>query len=141
MVIGQSPPTTSGVVVISGSESFGPASDFPILTGIVAVGPQPESFTTGLTTIFESAAVVGLSESGLLTQAPALEVFSTALTTVFDFQLDLEILPTNVTTSGVTIMTFGLGIGTIPIPFIGPFVINARIFPVSPEVSTITPGD
>ena len=141
MVIGQSPPTTSGVVIIFGSESFGPASDFPILAGLVASAPQSESFSTGLTTIVEPAVVGGLAEAGLQPQAPALEVFSTALATVFDSQLDLEILPTNVTTSGITIMTFGLGIGQVPIPFIGPFVINFRIFPVPPEVSTLTPGD
>lgn len=33
-MLGQSPPTTSGIVVISGSNNFGPGSDFPVFSSI-----------------------------------------------------------------------------------------------------------
>jgi len=131
MSLPQSPPTTSGIVVISGSNSFSRAtSDFPVIQNLF------------------------LTSAGTRDQITLFNSF------VLDLDLDLEVISTDVTTSGIVILNYALDIG---IPFIVPVVIDERIFPFSPvsgvrlfpetvisgvrifpvlpQFATLTPGD
>lgn len=126
MVLKQSPPTTSGIIVISGTNLFdSQTSDFPIVSHIIVLDPTP----------------VAVTISGVLNFAPTPEA-------------DIEILSTSVTTSGIVVMNFSPDL--VGAPFVVPIVGNVRlfpvfagifpeqdrrIFPVLPQFSILTPGD
>ncbi len=127
MVLRQSPPTTSGVIVISGTNSFNrQTSDFPVPSRLISEFLPPSEVTT---------------LSGVLNFTPKPDD-------------DIEILSTNVTTSGIVVMNFSPNL--IGEEFVPPAVGNARIFPVFagifpeqdrrifpvlPQFSILTPGD
>ncbi len=123
MALGQSPPTTSGIIVISGSDFFDPqTSDLPIATGSI------ESSTKRGTGI----GVLG---------------------TVLDLTSGVKIRSTPVTTSGIVVIDIFIGAGEVfVVPVVGNVRLfpifqgvfpeqDRRIFPVLPQFSTLTPGD
>lgn len=164
---GQSPPTTSGITIISGSNNFNVLnSDFPVVTGgviqefTILVPPEENRpfliSTLDVTLLDESFPVaLTLTQSELLNQVTLIGGFIPDLTD------DVSITSTTVTTSGITILEFFPGAGLPEVPFIPPTVLNARlfpifstaefvrtfpeenrrIFPVLPQFSTLTPGD
>ena len=88
----QSPPTTSGIVVISGSNLFDrETSDFPVIQNLL------------------------LTSAGTRDQITLFNNF------VLDLDLDLEVISTDVTTSGIVILNYIVDIG---IPFVVPIVID-----------------
>ena len=132
MILGSSPPTTSGIVVITGTNFSAADAEFPVVTGKI-------------TPI-------------ILDLAPTL-IYSESF--VPDHTADIKIEQTKVTTSGIVVVEIFPGAGAAPAPFVPPVVINERIFPifkgtnfertfpeenqrifpVLPQFSTITPGD
>ena len=99
----QSPPTTSGIVVISGSQNFDALlSDFPMPGGLYRISMPTES---------------RYRKTGIITtvlHAPD--------------NVDITVGASSVTTSGIVVFEFYPGAGA---PYIIPFVINARLFPIS----------
>jgi len=151
MALGQSPPTTSGLVVISGSDFFDPqTSDLPIVTGPIQPnrrrGAKPVEGTVVFDDFFDLVFQGTVSTAGRRAAFPV-----TGL--VLDLTSDTEIRSTPVTTSGVVVMDIFTGAGTV---FVAPVVGNARVFPIFqgafpeqdrrvfprlPQSSTLTPGD
>lgn len=156
MGLPQSPPTTSGIVVITGSNFFDPqSSDFPIVRGQVTssavtrlnvTGAQVFStefsdlVRAGFLTSFE---VVGLNliaaqifstefsdlvRTGFLTVVgPSIGQEEPPASTVGRVLSPTPITQTTVTTSGIVIMdTFVIAAEE----FVIPIVINERIYPV-----------
>ena len=154
MALGQSPPTTSGLVVITGSHFFDPqSSDFPVVVATVdrvdkrGAGPVLASVTfDDLFDLVRTASVISVDKRGIPDTAPALGV-------VLTIGADIEIRSTPVTTSGVVIMEMFTGVGGV---FVVPVVGNIRVFPIFqgvfpeqdrrvfprlPQSSILTPGD
>jgi len=152
MALGQSPPTTSGLVVISGSNNFdSQTSDFPVVVGIVdRVEKRGVAAGLGGTVTFDdffddvhTGGIISVDKRGA----------SPVLGTVLDLTSDIEIRSTPVTTSGIVVMDMFIGAGVV---FVIPVVGNVRIFPIFqgafpeqdrrvfprlPQSSTLTPGD
>lgn len=148
----QSPPTTSGIVVISGSAGFDLlSSDFPVLQGFVKVEPLP-AVVLGSDPETTSDLFMGLGRSSGLSRVIYTEA-SSVNGFVPDQTLDYDITKTTVTTSGIVIFDLFPGAGEeYIVPVVGnvrlfPEAIrvyppyNVRIFPLLPQFSTITPGD
>ncbi len=152
MALGQSPPTTSGIIVITGSNSFDPqTSDYPVVVGIIETaikkGAEP---VIGTVTFDDFANLVFV---GTVISVDKLGTAAPVLGSVLDLTSDVEIRTTPVTTSGIVVMDMFIGAGAV---FVVPVVGNARIFPVFagvfpqqdrrifpvlPQFSTLTPGD
>jgi hypothetical protein len=160
-VVGQSPPTVSGVVIISGSNNFDAhASDFPVVVGSVT-----ESVTYVTDPPFSTSSAVDAYASSL-----PIPLFVTDFAVdidipagfIPDFDDDVDIRSTPVTTSGIVVVDIFPGAGiTGPPPYVPPVYFNVRvfpdtstdlfirvfpeeglrIFPVLPQFSTLTPGD
>ena len=154
MGLGQSPPTTSGIIIISGSNFFDPqTSDFPVIVALPETsrrkqaGPviaTPPVFDAFLNLVVGSAVAATPSGPKRVEDVKAV---------VLDLTSDIGIRSTPVTTSGIVIMDMFFGAGGV---FISPIVGNARIFPVFagifpeqdrrifpvlPQFSILTPGD
>ncbi len=153
MTLPQSPPTTSGIVVITGSNSFDPqSSDFPIVRGTVSgvgradinvIGAGGDDFITAVSglpgTIISSGRtqvnVIGssvfsteisdLGFPGTITNTGRTDV--NLLGRVLTIRFDVDVTQTTITTSGVVVMDMFVGAGEI---FVVPAVGNVRIFPV-----------
>ena len=150
MALGQSPPTTSGLVVITGSNSFDPqTSDFPVVIGIVESSGRKDNTVVGAPPVFDD--FFDLARVGLATTVGRKD--SISLGVVLEISSDVKIRSTPVTTSGVVIMDMFIGAGSV---FVVPVVGNARIFPIFqgvfpeqdrrvfprlPQSSILTPGD
>ncbi len=151
MALPQSPPTTSGIVVISGSDFFDPqSSDFPIVRGTVSGTGRKGIEILGVPPVFDAFADLVVGGGQILTSSPRA---STVLGRVLRINQDIEIRSTPVTASGIVVMDMFVGAGAV---FIVPIVGNVRIFPVFqgvfpeqdrrifpvlPQFSTLTPGD
>lgn len=166
-MFGQSPPTTSGVVIISGSNGFDPiTSDFGVvvatITDFAEDSPIPTSdipFIINDPNHPSTGATVTIS--GLLVTTFDEIVFEPIAGFVPDFEDDVGIISTPVTTSGVVIMDIFPGAGAGEIPFVPPIYLNERLFPINstplfvrvfpeegrrifptlPQDATLTPGD
>ncbi len=150
MALGQSPPTTSGIVVITGSNSFDPqSSDYPVVVGIIETaikkGAEP---VVGTVTFDDFANLVFV---GTVISVDKLGTAAPVLGSVLDLTSDVEIRTTPVTTSGIVVMDMFIG-AVFVVPVVGNtrlFPIfqgvfpeqDRRIFPVLPQFSTLTPGD
>jgi len=150
MALGQSPPTTSGIVVITGSNSFDPqSSDYPVVVGIIETaikkGAEP---IVGTVTFDDFANLVFV---GTVISVDKLGTAAPVLGSVLDLTSDVEIRTTPVTTSGIVVMDMFIG-AVFVVPVVGNtrlFPIfqgvfpeqDRRIFPVLPQFSTLTPGD
>jgi len=153
MALGQSPPTTSGLVVISGSDFFDPqTSDFPVVTAVLVPSTKKRAevevvghvvFDDFFDDVFQ-ATIISVEKRG--SSAPVLGA-------VLDLTSDIEIRSTPVTTSGIVVMDMFIGAGVL---FVVPAVGNTRLFPIFegvfpeqdrrvfprlPQSSTLTPGD
>lgn len=141
----QNPPTTSGVVIISGSYGFAPGtSDFPVELGrIVTIGHEYVSNPPAVPVFRAIDTLPLVSISGL----PNYDIYPYPATIVtlghdyltypvvsspfnsidFVFPDDHYIETTPTATSGICIWSFypGAGVG-----FVVPLVINARLFPI-----------
>lgn len=165
MALRQRPPTTSGIVVLSGSEMFGLSGDFPVVQGLVfnsfpvADGPtqlimssSPQTVQNAFFSNFPSPLVFVTPEEGAEGERQA----NYQLATVLRVGIDTNITSTNVTTSGIVLLDIYPGAGVEEAPWVPPVVINARLFPlyqgpfpehnlriypVLPQYSTLTPGD
>jgi len=153
MALGQSPPTTSGLVVVSGSDFFDPqTSDFPIVTGGLEAFEKKERGLAIGAVVFDDFfdSVAGGGFATFFDKRAASILFDGA---VLDIDEDVEIRSTPVTTSGVVIMDMFIGAGVV---FVVPVVGNTRLFPIFegvfpeqdrrvfprlPQSSTLTPGD
>ena len=148
MTLPQSPPTTSGIVIISGSNSFDPqSSDFPITRGSISVGRTGiEVVGAGgeeLATVSGLAGTVTVGRTGIEVIGAGGEEFATisglagfvtvgrtgieVAGHVLGIPEDIGITSTEITTSGVVIMDMFVGAGEV---FIVPIVINERLFPI-----------
>ncbi len=153
MALPQSPPTTSGIVVITGSNSFdSQSSDFPIVRGTVVavgradvnvIGAGGEDFIPAVSglpgTIISSGRtdvnVIGsqvfstevsdLGFSGTIIKSGRTDV--DVLGRVLTIRFDVDVTQTTVTTSGIVVMDIFVGAGEV---FLVPAVGNVRIFPV-----------
>ncbi len=150
MALGQSPPTTSGIVVITGSNSFDPqSSDYPVVVGIIETAIKKGAETVVGTVTFDDFA--NLVFAGPVISVDKLGTASPILGSVLDLTSDVEIRTTPVTTSGIVVMDMFIG-AVFVVPVVGNtrlFPIfqgvfpeqDRRIFPVLPQFSTLTPGD
>ena len=167
MSLFNSPPTTSGVVVLSGSNFFDLSGDFPVVPGlfidsdatanntprentflILDTSPQDTSDT------FDTLILKQLTQLDPSEQQPRSGEIQA---TVLRINEDIGISENLTTTSGIVILDIFTGAGTPQEPFVPPVVINerlfprfqgalispppGRIFPVLPQSSTLTPGD
>jgi hypothetical protein len=155
-MVGQSPPTTSGVVVISGSNNFGVGSDFPafvltVLDNYIAdpfddmivndvTSPPPsfgnlEMLDNYIADPFDDMIVNDVSSPPPTFSMEMIEDYITVLdVTPFTFapsEDNIKITSTNVTTSGIVIIDMFPGAGAGFIPFVPPVFLNQRIFPVT----------
>jgi hypothetical protein len=165
MALNTSPPTTSGVVVLSGSNFFSPtSSDFPVIRNLLfkptaeanpsppVIGVLNQSAQTN-TNNFGSTAV-----GGLIVVVPGyVQRGDPMFAKILRIGNDTRIRQTPVTTSGVVILDIFPDAGEEAEVFVPPVVINARIyplyqgpipspatgriFPLLPQFSTLTPGD
>jgi hypothetical protein len=168
MALNTSPPLTSGVVVLSGSEFFNPlaGSDFPVIKMALLDGQSlsSDAVLSDSTFILTKAPDVISTAVGsytvknlLISNAPPAEDNVEVFAKVIRITQDIRIRSTPVTTSGVVILDMfpdAEGEGEV---FVPPVVINARIyplyqgpipspaagriFPLLPQFSTLTPGD
>jgi len=150
MALGQSPPTTSGIVVITGSNSFDPqSSDYPVVVGIIETAIKKGAETVVGTVTFDDFA--NLVFAGPVISVDKLGTAAPILGSVLDLTSDVEIRTTPVTTSGIVVMDMFIG-AVFVVPVVGNtrlFPIfqgvfpeqDRRIFPVLPQFSTLTPGD
>jgi len=150
MALGQSPPTTSGIVVITGSNSFDPqSSDYPVVVGIVEIAIKKGAEPVVGTVTFDDFA--NLVFAGTVISVDKLGTAAPVLGSVLDLTSDVEIRTTPVTTSGIVVMDMFIG-AVFVVPVVGNtrlFPIfqgvfpeqDRRIFPVLPQFSTLTPGD
>jgi hypothetical protein len=158
MPLPQSPPTTSGIVVLSGSNLFDPqASDFPVIAG-TAIMPDDSSLprvlglggqdiTDGFPAIIgiapASTAELPTVKGFVLTTQQFTALSPTIIGIVLPFELptavdgvvldvkqDVGVTSTEVTTSGIVIFDMFPGAGVPEVPFVPPVVINARLFPL-----------
>jgi hypothetical protein len=154
----QSPPTTSGIVVISGSEGFDLlGSDFPVAQ-VRFSNPLPTEEQVGTFSAADGIAIrdlaLEISATAAFTQLLPAEVEFQVRS--FDLQDDIGLQISPPTTSGIQIIEFYPGAGAAELPFVPPIVGNVRIFPVYehtipeenvriyprlPQFSTLTPGD
>lgn len=141
----QLPPTTSGIVIISGSYGFDPdLSDFPItLSNLVSTGRDYTSDILMSFRVTDSHALTVISglpnydlypyPAQLVTtgrdylDSDDLIVSSPFNSLDFVFPDDQSIETTPTTTSGIVLWSFFPGAG---VAFVVPFVINARLFPI-----------
>ena len=126
-----SPPTVSGLVLVSGSQNFDvTTSDFPVLRNMQLVQSSVNAPLLAMSKAAEDITQISqaLGKPMTLQLTPVLEPQLSLSSIVVGFPLDMNIIDTEVTTSGVVIleMYFGAGVAYIP-----PIVIDARIFPVS----------
>jgi len=156
MSLPQSPPTTSGIVILSGSNFFDPeSSDFPVIRGNVTAPDKGMSLKgTGgqdITDLFLSSASGGFSgkiaspakiqlslKGAVLDPADAIYIVGKITPPqkatqglslagfIPDIGEDVGITSTEVTTSGIVIMEMFPGAGE---SFVPPVVVNARTFP------------
>jgi len=150
MALGQSPPTTSGIVVITGSNSFDPqSSDYPVVVGIIETAIKKGAEPVVGTVTFDDFA--NLVFAGTVISVDKLGTAAPVLGSVLDLTSDVEIRTTPVTTSGIVVMDMFIG-AVFVVPVVGNtrlFPIfqgvfpeqDRRIFPVLPQFSTLTPGD
>ena len=153
MGLPQSPPTTSGIVVLSGSNFFDPqTSDFPIVAGTIqSSGRRGASPIIGTPPVFDD--FFDLVVPGGRIQSSGRKGAISVVGAVLTLTSDVEIRSTPVTTSGVVVMDMFIGAGEI---FVVPAVGNVRLFPIFqgafpeqdrrvfprlPQSSTLTPGD
>jgi hypothetical protein len=159
-MVGQSPPTTSGIVIISGSNNFGVGSDFPVFVLTLDLSPALGVFPDVLDMPVNDATSSPLGFGNLkmldnyiaeiqddmiadfdpADQPPSfsLEIIEDYIN-IFDvtpFQFapsddSIKITSTNVTTSGIVILDLFPGAGEGFIPFVPPVFLNKRIFPVT----------
>lgn len=150
MALGQSPPTTSGIVVITGSNSFDPqSSDYPVVVGIIEAAIKKGAEPVVGTVTFDDFA--NLVFAGTVISVDKLGTAAPVLGSVLDLTSDVKIRTTPVTTSGIVVMDMFIG-AVFVVPVVGNtrlFPIfqgvfpeqDRRIFPVLPQFSTLTPGD
>lgn len=163
----QRPPTTSGITIISGSNNFNVAnSDFPVVTGGVIQGGiipvPPEEDPPFLIMAFDPILIEEIVPV-ILNPSQFVILDQVILTGGFipDVRDDIHIIPTTVTTSGITIIEFFPDAGLSGSQFVPPIFSNSRLFPISasnefvrtfpeknrrifpvlPQFSTIIPGD
>ncbi len=170
MALLQSPPTTSGIVVLSGTnEMFGLFGEFPVIRGLVWKGSVLHDDLPGPLTLVSEPSIVQISVSNNIVSplifadqedgAPGQKLANDIrLVNVLDMgsNTDVGIISTEVTTSGIVILDIFPNAGVPPVPFVPPVVINARTFPVFqgsfpeqdsrifprlPQFSILTPGD
>ena len=157
MSLGQSPPTTSGIVIVSGSNFFDPqTSDFPVvvaqLTSIREGRLQTSPPLVANPPVFDDFFDLVVGE-GLLGSTSGRKDVVGVFGVVLELTSDVKIRSTPVTTSGIVILDMFPGAGDV---FVPPVVSNARIFPVFagifpeqdrrifpvlPQFSILTPGD
>lgn len=128
MSLKQSPPTTSGIVVISGSNFFDPlTSDFPVVQGVLAGFnlPRNQMNFLGSDPQNTSALLISGSITGGITISLKERMDFPGF--VPDATEDTDITTTSVTTSGVVVLDIFPGAGTI---FVVPVVGNERLFPI-----------
>jgi hypothetical protein len=157
-MVGQSPPTTSGVVVISGSNNFGVGSDFPAFIMTLDLSPPNAAIPDGPGMILNDATdpppsfgnlhVVDWAVSdpldmilnaandpppsfGNLQISEAVHVQDDTSFSFAPSEDSIKITSTNVTTSGIVIIDLFPGAGAGVIPYVPPAYINSRIFPVT----------
>lgn len=163
MFVPQSPPTTSGVVIISGSNNFDPpTSDWGVVRGLVVDfvedSPIPQ---TDIPILLNEPLKGWTTLSGILITDFTEVILEVAGGFIPNFDDDVSIQTTTVTTSGIVVLDFFPGAGIGEIPYVPPVVINERLFPifqgtdftrtfpeenrriypVLPQFSTLTPGD
>lgn len=157
----QSPPTTSGIVIISGSNNFDPlTSDFPIVVGVVDF--KPPDFFSPPARVNDPNFLIDFGVKGSL--------FFTEVSTDFvilpggfvpDLSNDVDIKSPGPTASGIVIIDFFPGAGAPLVPYVPPTLFNERLYPISstsdfvrvfpeenrrvypvlPQFSILTPGD
>lgn len=154
MSLPQSPPTSSGIVVISGSDLFDPAtSDFRVIRGTIQLEPKQNLFfggsvfteNLGITGAISPEPRIVLRIPGNDIQAVAAVFTNSPITGFISIPLDkqdivapgfipgspdINITSTSVTSSGIVVMDFFPGAGTPVVPFVPPVVINERLFPI-----------
>jgi len=145
------PVTTSGIVIISGSNYFDSlTSDFPIVIGTVISSPFPSDvyanpvFQQGLaqdpyepaTLVLSGTVVAKLSPEFFFPPFVYSNSVFTAAGKVLQFDRDIRIKQTLVTTSGITLVDFGIDILTAG--YIVPVYINSRLFPYQLRLFPIT---
>lgn len=158
-MIGQSPPTTSGIVIISGSNDFiAGSSDFPCPVVTIVDDYLPTIFDDLQVTVvpnktitFGHLEIENYVQSDVMqdmdsldfTNSPALtfghlELTEIVPTVIFDIDAqfaptseNLKITTTEVTTSGIVILDFFPGAGEALIPYVPPVFLNQRIYPVT----------
>jgi hypothetical protein len=161
-VFGQSPPTTSGIVIVSGSNSFDPVtSDWGTVVATLTEFTEGSAVRTSDIPFIMNDLSLYTPASGILLTNFNEVIFEVTAGFVPSFEDDTEIISTPVTTSGIVIMNFYPGAGAGEIPYVPPTYINQRLFPVVfsgagervfpeknrrvypvlPQFSVITPGD
>jgi hypothetical protein len=157
-MVGQSPPTTSGVVVISGSNNFGVGSDFPAFVMTLDFSPPNAAIPDGLNMVlndvtsppptitalemidfipehFDDMVVNDVTSPppsfGNLEMVEHVHVQDVTVLSFAPSDDSIKITSTNVTTSGVVVIDLFPGAGAGLVPYVPPSYINSRIFPVT----------
>jgi hypothetical protein len=154
-MVGQSPPTTSGLVIISGSNNFGVDSDFPVAIMTLdldvldvldmplndVLSPPPSFGNLGMIDhtfeieTFDAMVMNDVTSPppsfGNLEMVESVHVQDVPFFSFAPSDDNIKITSTNVTTSGVVVIDLFPGAGEGTIPFVPPAFLNQRIFPVT----------